>query len=315
MRFLSDHRGTFQQIDIFSLQRVNGRGASVEYDEPSFDDGEFKPLYGKGEAVEDESDGFVPLYRFDEENNQETEGQDISGLQQQEGEDDLPEDAEFQPLTGGTADAAETEGEMPKEEKGEGPPVAQPIDSKRDDGYEKGFEAGRAAGREQGKAEGYTEGFEKGEKEAEQRVNENAADMLSTLDAALNKVDSCYTSLVEQYESEIISLVCRIAEKVVLAKVEIEDDIVRETVLDALKTIPEPEDITLYVSSEDYEYIEMIRDDFFENIKSLKSVSVKSDDSVDRGGCRIETSKAGVETSPRAKLDRIFSAITTGKTV
>ncbi|MCP3901757.1 MAG: flagellar biosynthesis/type III secretory pathway protein, partial [Desulfobacteraceae bacterium] len=112
-----------------------------------------------------------------------------------------------------------------------------------------------------------------------------------------------------RYEEKIISLICSIAEKVVLARVEIDDEIVKETVMDALLALPEPEDIILSVSTEDYEYIEMVKEELFDFIKTLKSVSVISDTSVKRGGCRIETKEGSIEADIEEKLEKVFSSI------
>ena len=135
------------------------------------------------------------------------------------------------------------------------------------------------------------------------------AEKVEEFEEVLLKLDNTYHELATRYEEKIISLICSIAEKVVLAKVEIDEEIVKETVLDALKTLPEPEDITLSVSDEDYEYIEMVKEDLFDSIKSLKSVVVKSDASVKRGGCRIETKEGFIETDIESKLEKIFLSI------
>ncbi len=173
------------------------------------------------------------------------------------------------------------------------------------DGYEKGFEQGKKEGTEKG----YSEGYEKAEKQAQKDVDVKFTEKIEEFDKMLLKLDNTYDELATRYEDKILSLICLIAEKVVLAKVEMDEEIVKESVLDALKTLPDPEDIILSVSEEDYEYIEMIKEDFFESIKRLKSVSVNSDASVKRGGCRIETKEGYIEVDIETKLAKIFSSI------
>jgi len=53
----------------------------------------------------------------------------------------------------------------------------------------------------------------------------------------------------------------------------------------------------------------MIKDEFFEQIDSLNSISVRSDPSIKRGGCRIDTNTASVSTDPESRLDAIFNAM------
>ena len=94
-----------------------------------------------------------------------------------------------------------------------------------------------------------------------------------------------------------------------MASLAMDDQIVRHTILDALKSLVAPEEIILNVSSEDYEYIEMIKDDFFEAISSLKRVAVTADPLINRGGCKIETATASISTNPESKLLAIYDAI------
>ena len=101
-----------------------------------------------------------------------------------------------------------------------------------------------------------------------------------------------------------------IQENEMKTKVEIEETLVRESIFHALAKLPEPEEITLHVSSDDYEYIEMIKEDFFEKIETLTTVSVVSNPGIKRCGCRIETSKADVETDIESSLNAVFSSIT-----
>ncbi|MCK5313075.1 MAG: hypothetical protein KAJ62_13245 [Desulfobacteraceae bacterium] len=185
----------------------------------------------------------------------------------------------------------------------------QGFENGKKDGHTKGFEQGKKDGHEQGVKEGYSEGYAKGETESVKETNEKFAEKVEEFEEILLKLDNTYQELAARYEEKLISLICLIAEKVVLAKVEIDDEIVKATVIDALKTLPEPEDITLNVSDEDYEYLEMVKEDLFGSIKSLKSVSVKSDASVHRGGCRIETKEGYIETDIESKLEKIFLSI------
>ena len=185
----------------------------------------------------------------------------------------------------------------------------QAFENGKKDGYEKGFEQGKKEGREKGVETGYSEGYTNGESQAAQDIEIKIAEKADEFKEMLLKLDNTYQELAKRYEEKIISLICKICEKVVLAKVEIDDEIVKKTVLDAINTLPEPEDIILSVSNEDYEYIEMVKEDLFEFIKTLKSVSVKSDTSVNRGGCRIETKEGYVEADIEVKLEKVFSSI------
>ncbi|MCF6247326.1 MAG: hypothetical protein L3J69_08185 [Desulfobacula sp.] len=228
-------------------------------------------------------------------------------------------------------------GPIEKASQSEPPDAVEPEETPEEIGYKDGFESGYADGVAQGLEQGIKEGFEKGEpdghekgekqgfeegeakgleqgrkigeKKAEKETREKGIDILASLEDTLKTADTTLLLLVEKYEDRIISLIQLIARKAVLARLEIDDEIVKPMVLDALGTLVEPEQVELSVCEADYEYIEMVKDDFFEEIKSLENVSVKSDPTIKRGGCKIKTNTAAIETDPMARLDAIFEAI------
>jgi len=183
----------------------------------------------------------------------------------------------------------------------------------RKDGYDKGFAEGLAdgekEGREKGESQGYEAGFERGENESRTAGDEKARALISSLETILLKAEGTWEQMVKRYEGKMISLVSSIAEKVVMARVSIDKGVVRESIIHALELLPEPEEIVLNVSEEDYEYIETIKEDFFQSVKSLTSISVVSNPGVTQGGCRIESSTARVETDMESRLQAVFNAV------
>ncbi len=328
--FLSDNvKDDFKPINLSSLEshdeeKVN-HGKKLE---PDWD--KFKVFYKKIKSEQKEEDNFKSLFdlgkkeekeekpafeQFGKEKNDKSETEDdereSSEIESGNGED--IKDSEYESKD-------ENEDESTKEgleqKEGEVKPELTPeqgyeqgFENGKQDGYEKGLDQGKKEGHEQGEVTGYKEGYSKGEAEISKEIDEKIQEREQDFKEMLLKLDNTYHELAQRYEEKIIALICKISEKVVLAKVEIDDEIVKETMLDALKTLSEPEDITLSVSIEDYEYVEMVKEDLFEFIKTLKSVSVISDTSVKRGGCRIETKEGYVEVDIEEKLEKVFTSI------
>lgn len=187
----------------------------------------------------------------------------------------------------------------------------------KQEGYEKGFQKGEAQGFQKGEAageikgreKGYQEGYEEGKAKGEEEARQKAAGTLDMLNESLTMADRTLDLLVDKYEVRIISLIQQIAKKAVMAQLKINDGIVRNLILDALKTLVNPEEVVLSISEEDYDYIEMIKEEFFDEIESLKSISVVSDPSVKKGGCRIDTGTASISSDPDSRLEAIFESI------
>ncbi len=185
------------------------------------------------------------------------------------------------------------------------------------EGFEKGFKEGETKGREQGEEKGFAageqrgleQGMKEGEAKAVEEAEEKAREILSSLEDALKKADQTLENLVDMYEDRIIDMIKHITRKTVMVQLQMNEEIVKPLIMDALKHLVEPEEVILNVCDEDYEYIEMIKDEFFEQIDTLKNVSVRSDPSVKRGGCKIETHTASIATDPESRLEAIFEAM------
>ncbi len=151
----------------------------------------------------------------------------------------------------------------------------------------------------------YEEGFAKGEASGRER----AAEIIEHIQSILNGIEVLWKNMIDTYEKEIVQLVGRAAEKVVYGKVDVDQEIVKNSILHAFELIPEPVDVTVNVNPEDYEYIEGIKDDIFTQIKDLKHVSVLSDPAVSRGGCKVETRTGEVDASTESRLAAIKESI------
>ncbi len=317
---LSDQNDGFKPLDLSALETFP-REVSHRTEVSSPDYERFKLLFEPSRFKKTDSSAFEALY----EGKQDAQEVVFKYLVEP-GDKQAPQPAPKKAKPGPAGDATPvSEGmaepvESPEEkgyrvgfEKG----MALGMDQGRTRGYEdglakgeaRGAEQGEAHGREQGYAKGYEEGLAKGETLGREEIREKASQILETLEQALSMVDRTVERLVDIYEERIIALIRQIAEKAVMARLEVDDGIVRAMILEALKTLTQPEDVVLNVSEQDYEYIEMIREDFFETIKPLKSVSVQSDPSIRRGGCRIETKTAAISSDPLERLQAVFEAM------
>ena len=320
---LSDiEKNEFKPIDIATLDSFDDE-LSNKSDEVKPDLERFKMLFDSSELKEDEPISFEALYSFDKEVKAEPFEPLIKGTGRDRlkapGEDGFPEITDQE----GAVQEAEPEISMEEQafEQGHAKGFQQGLVAGEEkgnvkgyeEGYQKGepegFEKGEKEGFVKGEADGFDKGFQEGRKKAEAEIQKEAAQILDPLKDTLDTADHMLEDLVEKYETQILSLIFKISQKAVMASLNVDDEIVRHTILDALKSLVAPEEIVLNVASEDYEYIEMIKDEFFEAVGSLKRVAVKSDPLINRGGCKIETATASISTDPESKLSAVHDAI------
>jgi flagellar assembly protein FliH len=157
--------------------------------------------------------------------------------------------------------------------------------------------------------EAFAQGFEQGKEEGFMAGVEEAREKGERLSDILLDVENMWQRIVKIYEEKIIDLVGKVAEKVVYGKVEVDKDIVTRAILHAFEQIKDPVNATITVNPLDYEYMEVVKEDFFEKIKGLKQVTLISDHLITPGGCRIETPSGEVATSIEERLEAVKRAI------
>jgi len=114
---------------------------------------------------------------------------------------------------------------------------------------------------------------------------------------------------VKVHEKGILDLVCRIAQKVVCGRAEVDQAIVRETIFRTFALAADRSEMTVKVNPADVEYIKDIRPSFFERIKDLKSITIESDPTVSPGGCVLETAFGHVDGRLENQLEKIAESV------
>jgi flagellar assembly protein FliH len=310
----------FKPIDIKTLDSFEAEQANKD-DKAAPDFNRFKMLFEKSAFEDEEPYSFEAIYDPEKEQEEiifkpliERPGVKADKDSSQENNPSAqPSDAEAEPLPELPEETIEEIAYREGFERGMADGMQEGEKKGFDQGKKKGEQEGFEKGHEEGFAKGEQEGFESGEKAGEEKgeneTREKGSEILNSLEQTLSSADQTLELLVDRYEDRIISLVQQIAQKAVLAKIETDETVVRQMIIEALKTLVEPEEVVLNICPEDYEYIEMIKEEFFEQVESLNRISVRSDPSVLRGGCRIETRTGTVSTDPQSRLDAIFEAM------
>jgi flagellar assembly protein FliH len=316
--FLSQNDG-FKAIDVSSLDNFDGEVSLKRPDaEPDFN--RFKLLFDPLE-VEREEGRFEAVYKVTQQLKEELFEPLIQGADVDTGEPAKKSDVSAPALADAQKNADEAEEEPTPEEqgfaagyeKGMAQGLEKGLASAHAKGYEEGLEKGRGEGFKQGETDGFAEGFEKGMEEGrdagKQEIGQEMTQILDPFRQALGTADRMLEEMLARYETQLVELVCQIAGKVVMAKLDADDTLIKNTILDALSQLAFPEQINLSVAEEDYEYVEMIKETFFESVRSLTNITVNTDAMIPKGGCRIESAGATITTDPESKLKAVYDAI------
>lgn len=179
--------------------------------------------------------------------------------------------------------------------------IEEGIKQGKESGYKDGFEKGKAEGLDKGLFEGEEKGYEDGQKKAE--------NIIKHISDISQKLENQWRDMVAVNEKKMVSLIFKIVEKVIYTKLETTPEIVKNTIMEAFKIIPDGIKAEVSISPEDYEYVQIIKEDFFKDIKKFKNIEFNSIPSINRGGCKIETKSGVVDTSIEERLDAIKQSL------
>jgi flagellar biosynthesis/type III secretory pathway protein FliH len=155
----------------------------------------------------------------------------------------------------------------------------------------------------------FQKGFSEGEKKGYEAGKEKFDEIITSMQHILEEIKGLRENMVAAYEKEVIRLISRVSEKVVYGHVAVDHEVVKRSILHAFELIPEPVEVTIAVSPKDYEYIEEIKREFFETVEGLKQVSIISDPTIARGGCKIETRSGEVDARLESRLNAIQQSL------
>ena len=145
------------------------------------------------------------------------------------------------------------------------------------------------------------DGFEMGTKKVDK--------ILDRIHGTLQDIVAYRQEFIKRYEKETLHLICAIAEKVVRGAVKVDNQIVREAILEAFSFAVDRSEVTVRVNPEEVEYVKEIRPEFFDRISELKSITIESDPSITPGGCFMETAFGSVDARLETQLEKIAKAV------
>lgn len=169
------------------------------------------------------------------------------------------------------------------------------------EGHAAGFAEGLAEGQAEGAAKGYDAGFAEGREAGVAELAATAKDLESLVDGIRNQ----WPELLRRYEQEIVGLSIQIAEKVVFGSLAVDTEVVSRAILSALRALPDPMEVTVAVSPEDFQQVEMLRERFFQEVPELRQMQMASDPGIGRGGCRVTAATGSI----REEVDRRLAVL------
>ena len=157
--------------------------------------------------------------------------------------------------------------------------------------------------------EAYEKSFAQGEKDGFEFGEKKSIKIAENIENLFNEMARLRHDVSNQYEREIIDLIFAVAEKIVHHEVRSKESVIKNAIFDALASAVEKSKVIFNVNPDDYDYVEKMRPELFNQNQGLKSIVVTSDPGVSRGGCYLETPYGNIDATIESKLEKISQCL------
>ena len=154
---------------------------------------------------------------------------------------------------------------------------------------ERGFREGREAGIEEGKAE--------------------VKRVIDRFHVVLSKAIERRNEIIEESETQVISLVLSIAKKVIKVISENQKNVVVNNIVQSLKKLQQKSDVIVRVNLGDLEIATKHKEDILKMAERVQTITIAEDSTVDPGGAIIETDFGEIDARIASQLREIEDRI------
>ena len=149
------------------------------------------------------------------------------------------------------------------------------------------------------------QGFEKGERAGRESERKRLEHLLDALEKAVSELNRVKQELYRSAETEAVELALAIAEKVVFHEVSVNRETVLDVLRNALDKVDGREEIRIRVNSEDLKIMNESGFEVKEEAGNIREVIVEGDDTIERGGCLIETGFGNIDARLHSRLQAV----------
>lgn len=162
---------------------------------------------------------------------------------------------------------------------------------------------------ETGKDSGYKEGYEHGCDSAREQMRQAVHEANQKAEHTIRLAENELKDIVSNAEKKILELSMAIVQKVLPQHFIDVPQIVLPLIKSALEKVKDQNSIVLRVAPEDYEMTLMARNEFQMMIEGEERIMITEDQTLQRGGCVIETANGNVDARLSTQLELLKKAM------
>lgn len=151
-------------------------------------------------------------------------------------------------------------------------------------------------------AEAYARGLEEGRLSAERGL----ANVFRALREGLSNLVELREKIVRESEGDMLALAIMIARKIIMQEVRLDPQILARVVAATVSCCSEQDKITIRLNPDDFQRVSGNRQQFLGEGDEGR-IALASDESIEIGGCLVETPTGMVDARINAQLEEVFS--------
>lgn len=158
---------------------------------------------------------------------------------------------------------------------------------------------------ETARKEGYEEGFKKGHDESIKQ----SQDLREEAENVLEEAHRVSREYIDNRKEEIVTLAIGIAEKIIGYKCSLDDEVIKRIINDSINSCAAKKQLIIRVNPMDYAPVDCRRDEILKIMGEKVILNIVRDNSIKRGGCRLESESCFVDADIDSQLEKIKQAL------
>jgi flagellar assembly protein FliH len=153
------------------------------------------------------------------------------------------------------------------------------------------------------------EGYKKGKKEGLQDGQEEVERLISRLNTMLSMMVQKRMDILKESNYQVMQVMIYFARTAINAIIEKERRVVYDNIVSVLKRLKGRAEITIRVCSDDLAVVSRHKKEFMQMVEGLEQLRIVEDQSVDRGGCIIDTDFGTIDSRISLQMENIEETI------
>lgn len=147
--------------------------------------------------------------------------------------------------------------------------------------------------------------YQLGKQEAEQTILNELHQAVDAFTCACTEINNLHKNLLEQSRGDTINLVMALCKKIVVRELRTDREAIARTLQKAIEISIDSSEYDIWLNPDDFSTVEKMTETFSKQIRDLKQIRLKTDPSISRGGCRLESTICRVDATIETQMESI----------